>query len=201
MTSETLFHIGFWILLGGVLAMRAYFSVRVRRSGGRITPDRQAVQREGLPMFLVRVIAFFVLLAVLILYGFESPWMRSLAVPFPGWLRAAGFFLAFASLVFWIWTQTVLDKEWSPQLQLQTGHRLVTAGPYARMRHPIYTAMTGWAAGFALVTANWIFVAFAVLMPTVFFLRVPREEKMMLDQFGGEYREYMKRTGRFFPKF
>jgi protein-S-isoprenylcysteine O-methyltransferase Ste14 len=201
MTSETLFHIGFWILLGGVLAMRAYFSVRVRRSGGRITPDRQAVQREGLPMFLVRVIAFFVLLAVLILYGFESPWMRSLAVPFPGWLRAAGFLLAFASLVFWIWTQTVLDKEWSPQLQLQTGHRLVTAGTYARMRHPIYTAMAGWATGFALVTANWIFVAFAVLMPTVFFLRVPREEKMMLDQFGGEYREYIKRTGRVFPKF
>jgi protein-S-isoprenylcysteine O-methyltransferase Ste14 len=201
MTNENLFRIGFWVLLGGVLAMRAYFSVRVRRSGGRITPDRQAVQREGLPMFLVRVIAFFVLLAVLILYGFGSPWMRSLAVPFPGWLRAAGFFLALVSLIFEIWTQTVLDKEWSPQLQLQSDHRLVTTGPYARMRHPIYTALVGWAAGFALVTANWIFVAFAILTPMFFFLRVPREEKMMLDQFGGEYREYIKRTGRFFPKF
>jgi protein-S-isoprenylcysteine O-methyltransferase Ste14 len=200
MTNETLFHIGFWVLLGGVLAMRAYFSVRVRRSGGRITPDRRAVEREGLVLFLVRVIAFFILLAVLVLYGFGSPWMRSLAVPFPDGLRAAGFFLAVVSLIFEIWTQTVLDREWSPQLQLQSDHRLVTAGPYARMRHPIYTALVGWAAGFALVTANWIFVAFAVLTPMILFLRVPREEKMMLDQFGEEYRKYMERTGRFLPK-
>jgi protein-S-isoprenylcysteine O-methyltransferase Ste14 len=200
MSSETLFRIGFWVLLGGVLAMRIYFSIRVRRSGGRITPDREAVRREGLAMFLTRVIGFFVLVAVLILYGLGSPWMRPLAVPFPDWLRAAGFFLAFICLIFEIWAQTVLDREWSPQLQLQSDHRLVTAGPYARMRHPIYTALVGWAAGFALVTANWIFVAFAVLIPAVFFLRVPREEKMMLDQFGEEYRKYMERTGRFLPK-
>jgi protein-S-isoprenylcysteine O-methyltransferase Ste14 len=201
MSNETLFRIGFWALLGGVLAMRAYFSIRVRRSGGRITPDRAAVRREGVSMFLVRVIGFFILLAVLVLYGFNAPWMRPFAIPFPEWLRAAGFLLALASLIFWIWAQIILDKEWSPQLQLQTGHRLITAGPYARIRHPIYAAMAGWAAGFALLTANGIFAAFAVLMPAVFFLRVPREEKMMLDQFGGEYADYMKRTGSVFPKF
>jgi protein-S-isoprenylcysteine O-methyltransferase Ste14 len=201
MTNETLFHIGFWVLVGGVLAMRAYFSMRVRRSGGRITPDRQAVEREGSAMFLTRVIGFFVLLAALVLYGIDSPWMRPLSIPLPGWLRAAGFFLALISLLFEIWAQTVLDREWSPQLQLQTDHRLVTAGPYARMRHPIYTALVGWAVGFALVTANWIFAAFALLAPMVFFLRVPREEKMMLDTFGEEYRKYMERTGRFLPRF
>jgi protein-S-isoprenylcysteine O-methyltransferase Ste14 len=200
MTNETLFHIGFWVLMGGVLAMRAYFSMRVRRSGGRITPDRQAVEREGLAMFLVRVVGFFVLLAVLVLYGFGSPWMRPFAVPFPNWLRAAGFFLALVSLIFEFWAQAVLDREWSPQLQLQAGHRLVTTGPYARMRHPIYTGLVGWATGFALVTANWIFVAFAVVTPMVFFLRVPREEKMMLDTFGEDYRKYMERTGRFLPR-
>jgi protein-S-isoprenylcysteine O-methyltransferase Ste14 len=60
--------------------------------------------------------------------------------------------------------------------------------------------MVGWAAGFALATANWIFIAFAVLVPIIFFVRVPREEKMMLDQFGEEYRKYMERTVRFLPK-
>ena len=200
MSSETIFHIGFWLLLGGILAMRVYFSIRVHQSGGRIAPDREAVRREGLPMFLARVIAGFVLLAVLILYGFGSRWIRPLAVRIPDGLRIAGFFLALASLIFEIWAQTVLGREWSPQLQLQSDHRLVTAGPYARMRHPIYTGLVVWAAGFALVTANWIFIAFAVLTPMVLFLRVPREEKMMLDQFGEEYRKYMERTGRFFPK-
>jgi protein-S-isoprenylcysteine O-methyltransferase Ste14 len=200
MTGDLLFRICFWLLLGGVLGMRWFFSIRSRRSGARIAPDRAAIQREGLPMFLTRVIAGVVLLAVLILYGFGSPWMRPLAVPFPDGLRAAGFVLALAGLVFWIWTQIVLGREWSPQLQLQSGHRLVTTGPYARTRHPLYSAMAVWAAGFALVTANWIFIAFAVLTPILLFLRVPREEKMMLDQFGEEYRKYMDRTGRFLPK-
>jgi protein-S-isoprenylcysteine O-methyltransferase Ste14 len=200
MSGETLFRIGFWVLIAGVMGMRVYFSLRVRSSGGRIAPDREAVRREGIPMFLTRVIAGFVLFAVLILYGFGSPWMKPLAVPLPDGLRAAGFFLAVLSLIFWIWAQTALDRQWSPQLQLQSGHRVVSTGPYARIRHPIYTAMVGWAAGFALVTASWIFVAFAVLMPVFLFLRVPREEQMMLDQFGEEYRKYMERTGRFLPK-
>jgi protein-S-isoprenylcysteine O-methyltransferase Ste14 len=94
----------------------------------------------------------------------------------------------------------VLGKEWSPQLQLREDHHLVTTGPYAWIRHPIYTAMFGWGTALALLTANWVFVVLAVAVVAGLVARVPREEQMMLEKFGQEYQAYMQRTGRFFPK-
>jgi protein-S-isoprenylcysteine O-methyltransferase Ste14 len=51
-----------------------------------------------------------------------------------------------------------------------------------------------------LLTANWIFVAVCVLSILGLLWRVPKEEQMMIEAFGDEYKAYMQRTGRFFPK-
>ncbi len=76
----------------------------------------------------------------------------------------------------------------------------MTTGPYARIRHPLYTAMMGYGIGLALVTANWVFVILAVAVIAGLCARVPKEEQMMIKEFGEEYKAYMQRTGRFFPK-
>ena len=68
------------------------------------------------------------------------------------------------------------------------------------MRYPLYTAMFAFSASLALVTANWFFVAFVVVAIAATLARVPKEEQMMTEEFGEEYRVYMQRTGRFFPK-
>ncbi len=198
---ETLFRTLLWILLGGIFVMRAYFSFRVRRAGERLLPDQQAIQREGRGAFALRVVLFFVLLAFLVLYALDVPWLRILLIPLPPWLRWAGFVLGLASLAWWAWTQSALGAHWSAQLQLREGHRLVTTGSYARVRHPLYTAMLGVTTAFALVTSHWAFVAFGVLSIVMLLLRVPREERMMLDEFGPEYAAYMQRTGRFLPRW
>jgi len=200
MNTEVGFRIAFWVLVALVLVMRAYFAFRVRQAGERVMPDRAAVEREGRGMFVIRVVAFLLLIAVLVLYGIHHPWMRALDLRLPGWLRWAGFALGLASLGLWTWTQAALGTMWSAQLQLREKHHLVTTGPYARMRHPLYTAMCIWSIGVALVTANWIFVAMAVMVMAVLIARVPREEQMMIEQFGDEYRQYIKRTGKLFPK-
>ena len=108
--------------------------------------------------------------------------------------------MGLTSLGFWAWTQVALGKEWSPQLQLREEHHLVTTGPYTRIRHPLYTAMIGYGASLALVTANWVFVVFAVAVIAGLATRVPREEQMMIKDFGEEYEAYMQRTRRFLPK-
>ena len=154
MTTEPIFHIAFWVLLGGVFAMRAYFSIRVRRAGERVIPDREAIEREGRGTFAIRFVAFFFILAFLVLYALNMSWMDILSIPFPSCLRWGGFVLGFCTLVFWTWTQAMLGKEWSPQLQLRKDHHLVITGPYARIRHPIYTATMSIGIAFALVTAN-----------------------------------------------
>lgn len=201
LTTESIFRAAFWILLGGLWVMRVYFMRRVRQGGERPTLDRKAIEREGQGLFVGRTLVLLFLAAVLVVYALNPPWLRVFSIPLPDWLRWAGFGLGLIGLGLWTWTQAVLGKEYSPQLQLRRQHRLVTSGPYAWMRHPMYTAMFGVGIALALLTANWCFVLFAVAMIAGFVIRAPREERMMLETFGEEYQVYMQRTGRFFPKF
>jgi protein-S-isoprenylcysteine O-methyltransferase Ste14 len=79
-------------------------------------------------------------------------------------------------------------------------HKLVTDGLYHYVRHPMYTAFFMWAVAQALLLPNWIagpagLVGFGIL----FLFRVGREEAMMLESFGEQYRAYMVRTARLIP--
>jgi protein-S-isoprenylcysteine O-methyltransferase Ste14 len=198
--TESTFKIVFWLLIAAIFIMRGYFSWKVRKAGERLMPDKAAVEREGKVQFAARTLLFLALLGVLVSYGLNLQWIVALAIPFPSWLRWLGAALSLFSLGVWAWTQITLDTQWSAQLQLRQEHHLITSGPYARVRHPLYSAMQGWATGLALLTANWVFVVFAALTLIGLFARAPREEQMMLEQFGDEYREYMIKTGRFWPK-
>jgi len=201
MTTETVFRIAFLILFVMLLAMRVYFMVKVRRSGGRLMPDQKAVEREGgRGTLFVRVVAFFALMAFLVMYIIGMKWIETFSFPLPVWLRWTGFGVGILSVVFWTWTQVTLDTQWSAQLQLREDHHLITTGPYARIRHPLYAGLFGWCISLTLLTANWIFTAICALAFAGLLWRVPKEEQMMIEAFGDEYKAYMQRTGRFFPR-
>ena len=200
MSSESIFRIAFWILFGGMLIMQVYFAFKVRRTGERVAADREAIEREGWGYAVVRVIGSLALIAFLVLYGINPAWLGVLSVPLPDWLRWLGVILGAVSLVFYGWSQETLGKAWSPHLQTREDHALVTTGPYARIRHPIYLALLGFLSGISLVTANWFFIALLVISIIVLALRIPKEEQMMIEQFGEEYKRYMERTGRLFPR-
>lgn len=201
MISETAFRLGFSILLGLLLIMRIYFMVKIRRSGGRIMPDENAVAREGgRGVLILRILMFLGLMAFLVMYFVGAAWIDVFLIPMPIWLRWMGFILGIFSVIFWSWTQIHLDTQWSAQLQLKKNHHLVTTGPYASVRHPLYLGMMGWSVSVSLLTANWIFIAVCVISITGVVWRVPKEEQMMVDAFGDEYKTYMQHTGRFFPK-
>jgi protein-S-isoprenylcysteine O-methyltransferase Ste14 len=53
----------------------------------------------------------------------------------------------------------------------------------------------------ALVAANWLILLPALVTTTLFYTQIGKEETMLIDRFGDEYREYMKRTPRFIPRF
>lgn len=201
MTTETVYRIAFSILFALLLAMRLYFMIKVRRSGGRIMPGEEAIQREGGRGVLVsRVIAFVGLMTFLVMFFLGAQWIDAFRFPLPSWMRWLGFATGVVSVVFWTWTQTTLDTQWSAQLQLRKDHHLVTAGPYARIRHPLYTGMFGWCISLILLTANWIFAGICLLAMLGLMWRIPKEEQMMIEAFGEEYRAYMQHTGRLFPK-
>ena len=199
MNSEGTFRLAFWVLIGLTMLMRIWFAIRVWRAGERLTPDQAAIRREGGRLYGIRVVFFLLFVALILLSALNPAWMPKLDFSLPFWVRWAGLALGLASLGLWSWTHVALGTLWSVPLQLRTQHRLVTSGPYLRIRHPMYTAILAWATSLGMVLANWVPIIVAVGGAVIFVMRVPREEQMMLERFGGEYRDYMKRTGRFLP--
>ncbi len=197
--SEAVFRIAFWVLLAAMWVMRIYFVRQVRPSGERPRVDRKTIEHEGLGLFIGRTAILLFLGAILVLYAYDSPWLRMFSIPLPDWLRWVGLGLGLGGFGLWTWTQAVLGKEYSPLLQVREQQRLVTSGPYAWVRHPMYTALFGVGIALALLAANWCFVLSAAAMIIGFVVRAPREERMMLQAFGSAYEGYMQKTGRFFP--
>lgn len=119
----------------------------------------------------------------------------------PAWAGWAGT-LIMAGALWLLWrAHRDLASNWSPSLELQKQHSLVRTGVYARLRHPIYAAVWLWCLAQPLLIHNWIAgLAGLITFGLVYFTRLPREEKMMLDKFGGEYADYMKKVGGIFPR-
>jgi protein-S-isoprenylcysteine O-methyltransferase Ste14 len=115
-------------------------------------------------------------------------------------LAIAGTFAFAGALYMFHRSHRDLGRSWSVTLEIRDRHRLITHGVYRLIRHPMYTAFWLWALAQALLLPNW-FAGFAGLVGfgTLFFGRVAREERMMLDNFGEEYRAYMTRTYRVIP--
>ena len=112
-----------------------------------------------------------------------------------GWTGAA---LVVIGIGFAIWARVVLGRNWSPRPSVKEHHELVTGGPYAYVRHPIYTGMLVAAFGSAL-TGSIYAIGVLVLMSALFLSRIPREETIMLDLFPNEYPPYQARTKRLIP--
>jgi protein-S-isoprenylcysteine O-methyltransferase Ste14 len=199
MHTEKTFNVIFWALFGLIFVIRFWFGFRVWRTGERLGAEGAAHQREGRPARFIGGIFHLLLAAVVVHLWFLGGNLRKFAFPAPDWLRWAGFGLGLASVGLFAWTHASLGRFWSSYLQLRAGHRLITHGPYARTRHPMYSAILGWIMALGLVAANWTPFAFATLGALTFLFRIQREEKMMLEQFGDEYRAYMERTGRLLP--
>ncbi|MFS8110405.1 protein-S-isoprenylcysteine O-methyltransferase [Rhizobium jaguaris] len=116
------------------------------------------------------------------------------------WAVGVGTILYVAAM--WVFRRThkELGKNWSITLEIREQHQLVCSGPYALIRHPMYTSFLLMALGQAFLLSNWVvglagLLGFAIL----YFLRVDKEERMMLEYFGPEYRAYMDRTKRIIP--
>ena len=120
----------------------------------------------------------------------------------PLWVIAAGVLVTAAGLwLFWR-AHTDLGNNWSDTLDIHEDHALVTHGVYRRIRHPMYSASWLLMIAQALLLSNWIagfsgLITFGIL----YFLRVTKEELMMLDQFGEQYQQYMATTGRVIPNY
>jgi protein-S-isoprenylcysteine O-methyltransferase Ste14 len=87
----------------------------------------------------------------------------------------------------------------SSRLQVVEGQRLVTIGVYSYIRHPLYLGEIMRNMGVAIVLSS-LYGLVIILIASLFLLfRMEIEERMLIEQFGQEYEDYMKRTKRLIP--
>jgi protein-S-isoprenylcysteine O-methyltransferase Ste14 len=112
---------------------------------------------------------------------------------------AIGAVVLYAGLAFAVWARVHLGRYWSGMVTLKEGHELIRTGPYAIVRHPIYTGILAMALGTALATGSWPLLLILVALLASFLLKIRAEEKLMIEQFGDAYRSYMREVPRLVP--
>ena len=189
----SVFEIVYWAAIIAEMAIRAPISQKQRK-------EAKSESRVGKQEKILLGLLFLAMFFLPLIYS-ATNWLDFANYSLPIWAGWLGVILILlALLVFWR-SHADLGLNWSPTLEIRTEHKLITNGIFGYIRHPMYASQWIWVIAQPLLLQNWIaglldlfvFIAF-------YFLRVRAEEKMMLDTFGDEYREYMNKTGAVFPK-
>lgn len=143
------------------------------------------------------VIGFISVLA----YVINPKWISWASLPLALWLRWAGFGVAVFGFALLQWAQNTLGNNWSDTPRMLKEQTLITSGPYQSIRHPIYTAFLLIMGSTLLISANWL-IGLSWIGMTILEIasRIGFEESLMLEYFGDQYRDYMKKTARLLPR-
>lgn len=99
-----------------------------------------------------------------------------------------------------VWAAMTLGKYYTTTLMMSEGQKVVTAGPYAFVRHPGYLGEIMIWTGFAVVSSNLVlFFLLPAMFVAVYLYRISVEERMLVKELGDDYVRYRRRTRRLIP--
>jgi protein-S-isoprenylcysteine O-methyltransferase Ste14 len=156
------------------------------------------INGKELTVLLVGFVALWALPFLVVL----TPFFKSFDYTLPVMYSIFGVCLIlFSSLILWRAHKDLAD-EWSPTLEINKNHHLVTTGIYTYIRHPIYASIFLFSIAQVMLLQNWVTsIAGVTACLLMYFLRIPQEENMMIEHFGQQYTDYMKKVGGIFIKF
>lgn len=171
---------------------------RMQAEGSREKLDRR---QEGVFILItLRLLGFSCWLAAIV-WMIKPRWMTWSSWPVPLAARWFGVFLVACGAALTGWTLRSLGRNLTDTVVTRQSHALVFHGPYKWVRHPLYVAIVLITVGLSLAAANWFFLATGLAAFALIVVRTRIEEQNLIARFGVEYRGYMNRTGRFFPRF
>lgn len=149
----------------------------------------------------------FLAIAAVAFFGIGALLWQPLPLVAPLWLRVvlllAGGAAYFGGLALYLWGLRCLGAMFAPSsalgVRLHKAHRLVTSGPYAHIRHPMYLGVILAACGSLALYRTWATLGFAVSMLAL-VLRARREEKVLAQEFGAEWAAYAARVPGWMPR-
>jgi protein-S-isoprenylcysteine O-methyltransferase Ste14 len=177
-----------WCIFFVVWVVSAFFT--------RATVKRESAAARasyGFPL------AFGCLLLFSHAFKYVAPWLEQVLWDFGDAGRIIGLILSFDGVAFTFWARATLGNLWSGNITLKEGHHLVTRGPYALARHPIYTGMSLAFIGTAFAFGTTRAVLGAAIAIGSFIYKLGREERLMADNFGEEHARYRAKVKRLIP--
>lgn len=115
-------------------------------------------------------------------------------------ISVVGVVLTWLGIAIALWARYNLGQYWSARITLKEDHQLIRTGPYAHLRHPIYSGLDLAAVGSALVIDRWRCVLGVCLMVVGHVIKAKREESLLAEQFGEVFDEHRKQTGFLIPR-
>ncbi len=195
MPPEATYRIALLTIFGLTLVIVGYHRWQAAKSGERISR-----KDEGLLFAIVLRLVGLCLWVAALAYLINPSWMECASVPLPSWLRWLGAGVGVMGCALTFWTLTNLGKNLTDTVVTRANATLVTTGPYRWVRHPFYVAIVLLITSIAFLAANWFVGLIALLFAPLLFVRTRKEEQKLIEKFGDQYRAYMARTGKFWPK-
>jgi protein-S-isoprenylcysteine O-methyltransferase Ste14 len=174
--------------------IRAYYG---KQATGHTVKEKV---RPGVETILVGL--NFIGMMILPLLAVFTPFLDRFAITIPDPVRFTFTIILAFNLWLFVLAHRDLGRNWSAILEIKDDHHLVRNGIYTKIRHPMYAHLWIWVIVQGIVLANGLVLGYGIAAwGLLYFLRVPKEEEMLIQEFGNEYREYMRKTGRVVPRF
>jgi protein-S-isoprenylcysteine O-methyltransferase Ste14 len=162
--------------------------------------DTKSTQRlEPLGSRVLRSVLFLIAIALLLTNRIPLQWLYRELWPQGFWAFWLGVAVTVAGIGFAVCAREQLGRNWSRSVTIKQDHQLITTGPYAFARHPIYTGILGGFLGSAIALAQVRgIIAFALIFVAL-WAKLRLEEKWMRTQFGEAYAAYAHQTAALVP--
>jgi protein-S-isoprenylcysteine O-methyltransferase Ste14 len=195
--NENVFRILAGLILFSGVGISGYF----RRKADRESGERVSRRVDGRAMMTTIRLGGLLLWLSPLAYLVNPEWMGWSKAGLPVWVRwlGVGMGVTCTWLIYWLFRS--IGSGITPTSATRERHALVTSGPYRWVRHPLYTVGSSFFVAFGMMADNWFIAGLGLLAFVLMAARTPAEEANLIGKFGDEYRVYMKRTGRYFPKF
>lgn len=182
----------YWVIAGLWLLWAAYWMASARRT-------KQSAQAEVTPSRLMHLILLTAAFALLALPAFEIGFLQWRFLPSRLIAFVTGVVLEALGLGFAVWARVHLGQYWSGTIDIKPEHQLISSGPYAFVRHPIYTGLVLAFLGTALAVDE-VSGLFALALVVIAYTRkIWIEEMWLVRHLGEEYSAYQRKVRRLIP--
>lgn len=165
---------------------------------GAFTSKRTS-QRQSGGSRLAHIALLFSGTCLLAFHGLEHGWLAIRFVPDTDSYRLTGLGITIIGAFFAIWARFSLGTNWSGRITLKEDHTLIATGPYAFVRHPIYSGMLLAFSGTAVFEGTLRGLLGVILILATYILKIRREEMLMTQRFPEDYPAYRRRVKALIP--